>query len=81
MFDNEQQLYSGHTALDSVGRLLVVDWNNKRVVLLNERLKYVRILSHNEQLENALPVRMNFDINCNRLMVSLAEGKVLFFDS
>ena len=80
VFDSKQRLYCGHIALDSVGRLLVADWNNKRVVVLNDRLKYERIFNHKKLLDKAVPVRMNFDINCNTLMVGLIDGKVLIFD-
>ena len=80
VFDNEQQLYCFHLALDSVGRLLVTDWNNNQVVLLNEDLKFERTLIDSIQLDNARPWRLNYDKNNNRLTVGLHNGHVKIFE-
>jgi hypothetical protein len=80
VFDNKEQLHCIYLALDSVGRLLVADWKNKSVVLLDERLKFITILLDKELLGNACPVRLNYNKNNNRLAVLLDNSHVKIFD-
>jgi hypothetical protein len=79
-FDNKQQLDCYHLALDSIGRLLVADGNNDQVVLFDEHLKYERILIDNKRLDNAWPVKLNYNKNNNRLTVGLVNGYVKIFE-
>ena len=82
VFDNKE-LYCGHLALDSVGRLLVADWNenNDRVVLLDEHLELIRILFDKERLDGARPTRLSYNKNNNKLAVGLYdESQVKIFD-
>ena len=80
VFDNKEQLDCEHLALDSVGRLLVLDWKNKNVVLLDEHLKFNRILIDKKRLDNAEPLTLSHNKNNNRLAVGLGNGQVKIFE-
>lgn len=80
VFDNKEQVHCYHLALDSVGCLLVADYFNKRVVLLDEHLQFSRILIDSEQLDNAKPMRLSYNKNNNRLAVGFYNGHVKIFD-
>ena len=81
VFANKEQLDCVHLALDSVGRLLVADWNNRRVVLLDEHLELIRILFDKERLDGARPWRLSYNKNNNRLAVGLwNKSQVKIFD-
>ena len=81
VFDNKEQLNCVHLALDSVGRLLVADYNNRRVVLLDEHLELIRILFDKERLDGARPWRLSYNKNNNKLAVGLwNKSQVKIFD-
>jgi hypothetical protein len=76
VFNNKEQLDCGHLTLDSVGRLLVVDWGNYSVVLLDEHLQFTTILLDKERLDDVRPVTLKYNKNNNRLAVGLNNGHV-----
>ena len=80
VFDNKQLLDCAHLALDSVGRLLVADWKNKRVALLDEHLEYVRVIFDNRRLYDAEPYKLSYNESNNRLTVGLNNGQVKIFE-
>ena len=80
VFNNKQQLGCVQLALDSVGRLLVSDFMNSRVVLFDEHLKYDRILIDTKRLNNSRPWTLNYNKNNNRLTVGLNNGQVKIFE-
>jgi hypothetical protein len=81
VFDNKEQLNCVHLALDSVGRLLVADYWNSRVVLLDEDLELIRILFDKERLDGVLPGRLSYNKNNNKLAVGLWDkSQVKIFD-
>jgi hypothetical protein len=80
VFDYKQQLHCDHLAFDSVGRLLVTDWDNHCVVLLDEHLRFIKVLLDRGQLDGARPCRMSYNQNNNnRLAVGLDNGHVKIF--
>lgn len=62
-----------HVALDSVGRVLVADTYNSRIVLLNAQLQFERILL--EQLSDQ-PNRLHYNEQNHELVVGLNDGSV-----
>jgi hypothetical protein len=83
VFDNKQQLYCVHLALDSVGRLFATDRKNScfnNVVLFAEHLTYERILIDKKRLDNSYPMRLNYNKSNNRLAVGLGNGLVKIFE-
>jgi hypothetical protein len=81
VFDNKQQLNCRHLALDSVGRLLVLDCDNCRVVLLAEHLQFIQNLLDKERLGDSRPMRLSYNKNNNRLAVGLNyKSQVKIFD-
>jgi hypothetical protein len=80
VFDNKEQLNCVYLALDSVGRLLVADWKNCGIVLLDGHLQFIKILLDKKQLGGAKPRRLNYNKNNNRLAVGLDNGHVKIFE-
>jgi hypothetical protein len=79
VFDNKQQFFCVHLALDSVGRLLAADFENCQVVLFDDDLKYERILIDNKRLVNSKPFSLHYNSN-NRLTVGFDNGHVKIFE-
>ena len=80
VFPNKEQLDCHHLALDSVGRLLVAEWKNCGIVLLDGHLQFIKILLDKEQLGGAQPRRLSYNKNNNRLAVGLNNGHVKIFE-
>ena len=80
VFDNKEQLDCVHLALDSFGCLLVADFYDDSVVLLDEHLQFITILLDKERLDNAEPQKLSYNKNNNRLAVGLTNGHVKIFD-
>ena len=74
--------YPRHLAVDGEGNVLVADHSNKRVLLLNETLYYVRELVsiHNSDRSGLVPWRLCLDVSRGRLFVAdYRQNDVLMF--
>ena len=59
-----------HLSVDSEGRVLVVDFSNHRIMLLNSELRLQRILIHTDsQVKLLCPARLCYDERTSRLCV------------
>ena len=77
--NSDQKLDLFYLALDSRGTLLVADYNNSHVALLDENLKFDRILFDRKQLDNGGPLTLNC-LTENRVVVGMDNGRVKIFD-
>jgi len=78
-----------HMVIDEGGRIIVTDYGNSRVLLLNLNLEVERVLFENKH-GLRLPWRIHFDASNKRLFVSVSEysfekeqsvdGKLLAFE-
>jgi len=60
-----------HLSLDSEGRVLVADWYNDRILLLNNELQLQRVLiDRNSQVKLWGPERLCYDELTSRLYVA-----------
>jgi len=60
-----------HLSLDSEGRVLVTDWYNDRILLLNNELQLQRVLfDTNSQVKLWRPTRLCYDELTSRLYVA-----------
>jgi len=60
-----------HLSLDSEGRVLVADWDNDRILLLNNELQLQRVLiDTNSQVKLWSPRRLCYDELTSRLYVA-----------
>ena len=81
VFNNDEHLVNGgYLALDPVGRLLVADRKNNRIVLLNEFLDFQRVLFDEKRLDNERPWRLSYNKNTDRLAIGLCNGRVKIFE-
>jgi len=59
-----------HLSLDSEGHVLVADWGNHRILLLNSQLQLQRVLvGTNSQVELEMPCRLCYDEITSQLYV------------
>ena len=63
-------LWSHHLSADSEGRVLVADWLNSRILLLNSELRLQRVLIHTDsRVTLPRPARLCYDERTSRLCV------------
>ena len=77
--DGQHQLNSPwHMAIDSVGRVLVADYGNRRILLLSEELKCDRILLDKKRGDfDGGPFRLYYDERNQQLMVGFFDKDII----
>jgi len=71
--------YTEHVAIDSHGNIFVVDYRNRRILLLDEHLSLRRVIIDDHQL-NKPPRYLCYREQSGQLSVGLHEGGVAVFD-
>jgi len=75
-------VYAPHMAVDSHGNILVADYDNRRILLLDAQLSLRRVIIDEHQLNNKAPHRLCYREQSGQLLVGLGVGggDVLVFD-
>ena len=71
---------TAHVAIDSHGNIFVVDYRNRRILLLDAHLSLRRVIIDEHQLNNKQPRRLCYREQSGQLWVGLYEGGVAVFD-
>jgi len=69
-----------HVAVDSHGNILVADWYNRRILLLDAHLTLLRVVVDQHQLNYKEPFRLCYIEQSGQLLVGLFDGDVEVFD-
>jgi len=72
--------YTSHVAVDSHGNILVGDEDNRRILLLDARLRLRRVVVDQHQLNYMPPLRLCYKEQSGQLLVGLWGGDVAVFD-
>jgi len=67
-----------HIAVDSQGNIFVVDWDNRRILLLDARLALRRVIIDEHQLNYKPPRRLCYNEQSAQLMVGLYDSVAVF---
>jgi len=66
--------YAPHVAVDSHGNILVVDFDNRRILLLDAHLTLLRVIIDKHQLDYKWPWRLCYIEQSGQLLVGLVGG-------
>jgi len=69
-----------HVAVDSHGNILVADFSNRRILLLDAHLTLLRVVIDKHQLNDKSPRRLCYIEQSGQLLVALSDGGVAVFD-
>jgi len=69
-----------HVAVDSHGNILVADYSNRRILLLDAHLSLLRVIIDKHQLNDKWPRRLCYIEQSGQLLVALLGGDVAVFD-
>jgi len=72
--------FTPHVAVDSHGNILVADYSNRRILLLDARLTLLRVIIDKHQLNDKWPWRLCYIEQSGQLLVGLFDGDVAVFD-
>jgi len=72
--------FTTHVAVDSHGNILVPDYDNRRILLLDAQLTLRRVIIDEHQLNYKLPRRLCYREQSGQLLVGFREGRVSVFD-
>jgi len=76
-----RSLYTPHIAVDCRGNILVADWSNGRILLLDNHLSHRRVIIDGRQLNYGQPDRLCYMEQSGQLLVGLDYvHKVAVFD-
>jgi len=67
-----------HIAVDSRGNIIVADWYNRHILLLDAQLALRRVIIDEHQLNYKLPRRLCYNEQSGQLMVALGGGVAVF---
>jgi len=67
-------------AVDSHGNILVADYSNRRILLLDAHLSLLRVIIDKHQLNDKWPRRLCYIEQSGQLLVALLGGDVAVFD-
>jgi len=67
-----------HIAVDSQGHILVADWRNRRILLLDDQLALRRIIIDRHQLHDEPPWRLCYEEQSGQLLVGLLRSVAVF---
>jgi len=67
-----------HIAIDSQGHILVADWRNRRILLLDDQLALRRVIIDQHQLNDQLPRRLCYVEQSGQLLVGLYDMVAVF---
>jgi len=75
--NDEEELYDPiQLALDSMDRVLFIDWDGNRVAVLNNALRFIAAVQFDKKKLKAPPSRLYYDVNNKQLFVGLMNGRV-----
>ena len=74
--------FTRHVAVDSEGHILVADWSNRRILLLDSQLNLRRTIIDKHQLNNQGPGSLCYNEQSGQLLVGFCTrpGRVMVFD-
>jgi len=67
-----------HIAIDSQGHILVADWGNRRILLLDAQLALRRVILDEHQLNDKRPDRLCYEEQSGQLLVGLFDSVAVF---
>jgi len=69
-----------HIAIDSQGHILVAEWDNRRILLLDAQLALRRVIIDEHQLNDQQPWRLCYVEQSGQLLVGLTGSSVAVFN-
>jgi len=66
-----------HIAIDSQGHILVADWDNRRILLLDDQLALRRVIVDEHQLKNQRPWRLCYVEQSGQLLVGFCFSYIV----
>jgi len=69
--------WSIHIAIDSQGHILVADWRNSRILLLDDQLALRRVIVDEHQLRNQRPWRLCYVEQSGQLLVGFCFSYIV----
>jgi len=67
-----------HIAIDSQGHILVADYGNRRILLLDAQLALRRVIVDQHQLNDERPWRLCYEEQSGQLLVGLGDSVAVF---
>jgi len=67
-----------HIAIDSQGHILVADYGNRRILLLDDQLALRRVIVDRHQLNDERPDRLCYEEQSGQLLVELGDSVAVF---